>query len=449
MIASVISVHGLGKRFRIGKPPQADKRRSIIQRIASPFEYLVSSLRDPSADEIIWALRDVSFEIQRGEVVGIIGRNGAGKSTLLKILSRIIEPTTGNAVVYGRVGSLLEVGTGFHPELTGRENIYLYGAILGMKKAEIDCKFDPMVSFAEVRRFIDTPVKRYSSGMYVRLAFSVAAHLEPEILLIDEVLAVGDLAFQQKCLERIRRLTMSGMTVLLVSHSMAAIQSSCDRVIYLEDGQVAAVGKPGIVIDRYRQALQQRGQVDFILDETEGVSGSEVTITGFELMSEDGRTSREIRFGESARIRICLYASRRIERPMINFGIMRGDGVVICNFNNWYDNFVIDYIEGDCCLEGWLPPMRLVPDFYQVHVLVWPWGGGHQTGGLEGSRPHAWVTFGDFHVTGPALNSHDGIFQIPARKWRFFRSGSAVESRDIHEKSIYDALGEKDNLESA
>jgi lipopolysaccharide transport system ATP-binding protein len=317
-----------------------------------------------------------------------------------------------------------------------------------MKKAEIDRKFDAMVSFAEVSRFIDTPVKRYSSGMYVRLAFSVAAHLEPEILLVDEVLAVGDVSFQQKCLERIKTLTMSGMTVLLVSHNMAAIQSACDRVIYLQNGRVGAIGEPVAVIDKYRHALQQNEQVDGLLNLIEGVSGSQVTITGFELMSEDGQRSREIRFGESARIRIYLHAARRIERPMINFGIMRGDGVVVCNFNNWYDNFVIDYIEGDCCLEGWLPPMRLVPDFYQVHLLVWPWGGGHRIGGLEGTRPFAWVTFGDFRVAGPSLNSHDGVFQIPARKWQFFRSEDVLESRNIHEGSIFEALGEKDRRDS-
>jgi lipopolysaccharide transport system ATP-binding protein len=220
-----IRVDNLGKRYRIGarqKQPNTLRER-IENLVASPFDYLRSTLRGPSEEEILWALKDVSFEIQQGDVVGIIGRNGAGKSTLLKILSRITEPTSGRAEVNGRVGSLLEVGTGFHPELTGRENIYLNGAILGMRKAEIDRQFDEIVDFAEIEKFIDTPVKRYSSGMYVRLAFAVAAHLEPEILLVDEVLAVGDAAFQKKCLGKIGDVAREGRTVLFVSHNMAAI----------------------------------------------------------------------------------------------------------------------------------------------------------------------------------------------------------------------------------
>src|SRR5574341_161807 len=203
-----IKVQNLSKRYRIGySSSKKNGHPSIFSRFVSPFQYLISTLREPMADEIIWALHDVSFEVEPGEVMGIVGRNGAGKSTLLKILSRITEPTSGKAFVNGRVGSLLEVGTGFHPELTGRENIYLSGAILGMRKEEIDRKFAEIVDFAEVEQFIDMPVKRYSSGMYVRLAFAVAAYLEPEVLLVDEVLAVGDVAFQQKCLNRIKGLT--------------------------------------------------------------------------------------------------------------------------------------------------------------------------------------------------------------------------------------------------
>ncbi len=240
-----IRTDGLSKKYRIGKRQEAYK--TLRDLIASSFMELLKKIGGPlkskksgksTSKEPIWALRDISFEIKQGEVVGIIGRNGAGKSTLLKILSRITEPTTGYAEIRGRVGSLLEVGTGFHAELTGRENIYLSGAILGMKKKEIDKKFDEIVSFAEVDRFIDTPVKHYSSGMYLRLAFAVAAHLEPEILFVDEVLAVGDARFQKKCIEKMKDIGHEGRTVLFVSHNMHAITKLCRRAILLEDGKL-------------------------------------------------------------------------------------------------------------------------------------------------------------------------------------------------------------------
>ncbi len=247
-----IRVEGLGKRYKIGHlQKRHDTLRDQIADLRFKFFDLgkrsnghhaqVEGSSLPSADTI-WALKDVSFEVQRGEVVGIIGRNGAGKSTLLKILSRITEPTEGAVDIYGRVGSLLEVGTGFHPELTGRENIYLNGAILGMRKAEIEKKFDEIVAFAEVERFIDTPVKHYSSGMYVRLAFAVAAHLEPEILLVDEVLAVGDAAFQKKCLGKMGDVAREGRTVLFVSHNMAAVSQLCRNGLLLVEGSLGYEG---------------------------------------------------------------------------------------------------------------------------------------------------------------------------------------------------------------
>ena len=223
-----IRVENLGKMYRIGRAQQRhDTLRDLIVDTAAHIKDW--GKRGDKSDETIWALKDVSFEVRRGEVVGIIGRNGAGKSTLLKILSRITEPTTGRAEIHGRVGSLLEVGTGFHPELTGRENIYLNGAILGMRRFEIERRFDEIVAFSEIERFLDTPVKRYSSGMYVRLAFAVAAHLEPEILLVDEVLAVGDAAFQKKCLGKMGNVAETGRTVLFVSHNMAAVSNLCKR----------------------------------------------------------------------------------------------------------------------------------------------------------------------------------------------------------------------------
>lgn len=255
---AAIVAEGVAKQYHIGLKEQ--RQDSLLQSalgwVSSPISNLrrlrrLSQVHGDEAEDVIWALRDVSFTVGRGEVLGIIGRNGAGKSTLLKILSRITPPTRGRITLNGRVSSLLEVGTGFHPELTGRENVYLNGTILGMTKAEVDRKFDEIVAFSEVEKFIDTPVKRYSSGMRVRLAFAVSAHLESEILMVDEVLAVGDAAFQEKCLRAMDGVAQGGRTVLFVSHNMQVIQQLCQRVLLIQDGLVAADGPPAMVIERY------------------------------------------------------------------------------------------------------------------------------------------------------------------------------------------------------
>jgi len=248
-----IKVENLSKQYRIGSPQARYEtlRDNLANAFRAPLQRLRSTFQRSNDHNIIWALKDVSFEVSLGEVVGIIGRNGAGKSTLLKVLSRITKPTAGCVKIYGRVGSLLEVGTGFHSELTGRENIFLNGAILGMKKGEIERKFDEIVSFAEVDRFIDTAVKHYSSGMYLRLAFAVAAHLEPEILLVDEVLAVGDAAFQKKCLGKMGDVAKEGRTVLFVSHNMAAIESFCDRCLLFVLGRLESAGNPSNIVAQY------------------------------------------------------------------------------------------------------------------------------------------------------------------------------------------------------
>ena len=259
-----IDVAGLGKEYHIGGPQKNHYRLTdqLVDIATAPFRRARRLLRGQASgaaelDQAIWAIKDVSFQIKAGEVVGIIGRNGAGKSTLLKILSGITDPTDGYADIYGRVGSLLEVGTGFHPELTGRENVFLNGAILGMRKSEIERKFDEIVAFAEIDKFIDTPVKHYSSGMYVRLAFSVAAHLEPEILLIDEVLAVGDMAFQRKCLGKMDDVAQAGRTVIFVSHNMGLLQTLCQRGIFLQHGTVDTDGTITEAVDAYLQTLEE------------------------------------------------------------------------------------------------------------------------------------------------------------------------------------------------
>ena len=275
-----IRVEGISKQYRIGKREKYQTLRdTLTEAIAAPFRKAAKLLqgettKDADLENTIWSLKDVSFEIKQGEVVGIIGRNGAGKSTLLKILSRITEPTAGCAEIRGRVGSLLEVGTGFHPELTGRENIYLNGAILGMRRMQINRKFDEIVSFSEVEKFIDTPVKHYSSGMYLKLAFAVAAHLEPEILLIDEVLAVGDAGFQKKCLGKMGDVAKAGRTVLFVSHNMMAIQSLCTRGILLKEGRVAFEGSQDQAVMQYCDTGEQLFKLP--LDQRQDRAGGDV-----------------------------------------------------------------------------------------------------------------------------------------------------------------------------
>ena len=253
MSEAVIRAEGIGKRYRVG---QRERYLALRDVLANAIK--LRGLRKRRPRDFVWAVRDVSFEVKQGEVVGLIGRNGAGKTTLLKLLARITRPTAGWAELRGRVGSLLEVGTGFHPELTGRENIYLSGAILGMRRAEIQHKYEEIVAFAEVERFIDTPLKHFSSGMQMRLAFAVAAHLEPEILLVDEVLAVGDLAFQKKCLGKMQEVSKSGRTIIFVSHQMNQIRRLCERVIWLDAGEIRKSGPASDIVSCYESAMMER-----------------------------------------------------------------------------------------------------------------------------------------------------------------------------------------------
>ncbi len=262
----VIKAEGVSKQYRIGGPTHNALRDAIAHSVKSLFTTVTT--RTPQAPRTIWALKNVSFEVEHGELVGLIGRNGSGKSTLLKILSRISQPTVGTAAVRGRLGSLLQVGTGFHGELTGRENIYLNGAILGMRKTQIDRRFEEITAFAEVDLFLDTPVKHYSSGMYVRLAFAVAAHLEPDILLVDEVLAVGDAEFQQKCLKKMRQVAYDGRTVVFVSHNLSTIQALTNRTLLLDHGQLVAAGSTTEVIQQYLRKRQDASATVYEVEDT-------------------------------------------------------------------------------------------------------------------------------------------------------------------------------------
>jgi lipopolysaccharide transport system ATP-binding protein len=317
-----IRVDGLGKRYRIGERERYRALRdTLVDAIKAPIRRRSAAV----GDNTIWALRDVSLQVGQGEVLGVIGHNGAGKSTLLKILSRITEPTEGRAEVRGRVGSLLEVGTGFHPELTGRENIYLNGAILGMKRSEIARRFDEMVAFAEVERFIDTPVKRYSSGMYLRLAFAVAAHLEPEILLVDEVLAVGDAAFQKKCLGRMSDVAREGRTVLFVSHNLPSIEKLCQRVVVIDGGRVVMQGDPVTCIAAY---LGARTEPSAAVD-LSGVPRLDPrltpVLTSLDIQDGEGNPVAAVGCGEPLEFHVAYAAAREIVNP--SFGIIISNGM--------------------------------------------------------------------------------------------------------------------------
>ncbi len=322
-----VRVQNLGKRYRIGKMQERHDtlRDTLMANARASLRWLARNGHGASEGEWIWALRDVSFEIKRGEVVGIIGRNGAGKSTLLKILSRITEPTEGYAEIYGRVGTLLEVGTGFHPELTGRENIYLSGAILGMRKREIERKFDEIVAFAEIEKFIDTPVKRYSSGMYVRLAFAVAAHLEPEILLVDEVLAVGDTFFQKKCLGKIGDVAREGRTVLFVSHNMGAVDALCTRAIHLADGEVRKIGGTAEIVTNYLSELFSDNTDDLERLRLPGL-GKEAKFKVIRLLSDDGVN---VMFGHSLEFGLTVWSNHDFKNLSIGSSIFNAAGVCI------------------------------------------------------------------------------------------------------------------------
>ncbi len=320
------------------------------------------------ASDTIWALRDVSFEVQPGEVVGIIGRNGAGKSTLLKILSRITDPTSGRAVINGRVSSLLEVGTGFHPELTGRENIYMNGTILGMTKREIDRKFDEIVDFSGVEKFLDTPTKRYSSGMTVRLAFSVAAHLEPEILIIDEVLAVGDQEFQNKCLGKMNEVAHSGRTVLFVSHNMAAVEGLCMKAIHLSGGQLSHIGETHDVIAGYLQhGLTIASEID-LSDHPRRVRGMQSVLKSVSISLGDGSSVNQIPLGSDIRFDVVVDPPRPIRYARLAIRLFNSVGLRVTTCHNEYQHPEPIAIAGKTTLRCIMRNCRLAPGAYTVNL---------------------------------------------------------------------------------
>jgi lipopolysaccharide transport system ATP-binding protein len=376
-VSSIIKVSNLGKKYIIAhNRPRRRNYRRFSEDVAAAITWPARMLRaghnghtngQPKREEY-WALRDVDFEVAQGEVVGIIGRNGAGKSTLLKLLSRITEPTTGRIELHGRVASLLEVGTGFHPELTGRENIFLNGAILGMSKVEIRRKFDEVVAFAEVEKFLDTPVKRYSSGMYVRLAFAVAAHLEPEILVIDEVLAVGDAQFQKKCLGKMHDVSQAGRTVLFVSHNMAAVDALCSRGIVLSQGKVVADKPARAAIDLYLQSTRLANGSGSAVWQRRW-KPTTLRLTGVQILSRTGATE-SLPVGAPAIFRIAYSASGLHRGCSFRLKIVNSLDQVVAKLMTDVSVGCNDDLEGDGEIDCIVPSLILMPGQYRIALAL-------------------------------------------------------------------------------
>jgi lipopolysaccharide transport system ATP-binding protein len=406
-----INVEGLGKKFHIGGLQKSYYRLTdqLTDMFVAPFRRAGNLLRGQATgaselEETIWALKDISFQIKAGEVVGIIGRNGVGKSTLLKILSGITDPTEGYADIYGRVGSLLEVGTGFHPELTGRENIYLNGAILGMKKTEIERKLDEIVAFAEIDKFLDTPVKHYSSGMYVRLAFSVAAHLEPEILLVDEVLAVGDMAFQRKCLGKMDDVAKAGRTVLFVSHNMSLLQTLCERGILLQNGSVSIDGTITEVVDAYLQTLEQARSQD-LSKRTDRKGVGRVRLVNAEVGNNGNGSSSVLKTGYPARFVFCVNAL--VPGLACNFFIHDSIGQPITSFKSKMRGPEDSYDpQGGLKFICELDELLLLPGRYRIDVAIT--GDNRLQDFIEAA---AVFEVGDGHIGGRPIQP-DGKFSV-------------------------------------
>jgi lipopolysaccharide transport system ATP-binding protein len=366
-----IKSENISKRYRLGglRPGHATFRESIASVITAPLR----RFRDGASPQAqtLWALRDVNLEVKAGELLGIIGHNGAGKSTLLKILSRVVKPTTGQAAVYGRVGSMLEIGTGFHEELTGRENIFMSGAILGMSRAEIERKFDEIVEFSELEKFLETPLKWYSSGMYVRLAFAVAAHLEPEILMMDEVLAVGDASFQQKCLDKMHEIRQQGRTILFVSHDMAAVTRLCGRAILLEHGQITADASPREVVSQYLSSSWTTDAVREWPDREAAPGDDVVRIRRVRVCAEDGQTSAAVDIRKPVGIEI-LYDVREeghVLAPVVE--IFNEEGAEIFSSHDTHSDWRRrPRARGSFKSTVWIPGNLLAEGIFIAHVSL-------------------------------------------------------------------------------
>jgi lipopolysaccharide transport system ATP-binding protein len=405
-----IEIDSLFKRYRIGRPQlDLSLREQFVEFAKNPFNL------GREDDETIWALRDVSILADEGEVVGIIGRNGAGKSTLLKILSRITYPTSGEVKVRGRIASMLEVGTGFHDELTGRENVYLNGSILGMRKREVDQHFDAIVEFSGVEQFIDTPIKRYSSGMRLRLGFAVAAHLDPDVLVVDEVLAVGDASFQKKCIKAMDGLRSSGRTVFFVSHNLAAVENLCSRGIWIDAGNIRMDGGAREVIASYMASFAGEQASGSDLSTTKNRLGSgEIRYTRLEYMSRDGTPCAMTRSGDPLVLRFHYRAEKTIRDPSFGFRLFTEMGTLITETGHRLNGIDIPKVEpGDGIIDVEIESLNLVPG--QYHFSLWitaPGGKPVYDGDVRASLE---VEVNDVYRSGRMLDSRLGLVYFPQR----------------------------------
>ncbi len=410
---NAIVAENLGKSYRVGGPASSSDyvtfREMLIGAVKAPLRRLFG--KRPPPPPPFWALKDVSFEVREGEALGVIGRNGAGKSTLLKVLSRIVKPTEGRVRLRGRVGSLLEVGTGFHPELTGRENVYLNGSILGMSRREIARQFDDIVAFADVGPFLDTPVKRYSSGMYVRLAFAVAAHLEPEVLIVDEVLAVGDAAFQKKCLGKMQSLSEGGRTVLFVSHNMPAVRSLTQRCLYLRAGEVVTAGPTTAVIDRYLEDSweNQRGGGASNLDyyRRDRNRSPVVRFVNVSVEGGDGGDPPVVQSGDDFTVRLALRSARAVSGAYLTFWLTSQQGERVATFFSADAGFRADLCEGEQKVACRVSGLPLSPGRYNLTVGV--------NEGVSSVAFDVLVDYPALNVVLPAANN--GGLEWPERPW--------------------------------
>lgn len=409
-MAAAVIADRLSKQYRLGELNRRVLFREVLANV-------VKQLRNRGRREVqtLWAVRDISFEVQEGEVLGIIGRNGAGKSTLLKLLSRITYPTTGSMQVRGRVASLLEVGTGFHEELTGRENIYLNGSILGMRKREIDKHLDSIVDFAGVDRFLDTPVKRYSSGMRLRLGFAVAAHLEPDVLLVDEVLAVGDAGFQKKCIGAMSHLNEGGRTVLFVSHNLTAVENLCPRTIWVDGGRVRQDGDSRKVIQSYLETFAEASNLQADLDVVESRKGSgEARFTRIEFLDAAGQPLDVIRSGEAVTIRLHYDVARRIHEPHFGIEIYTSTGTLVTSINTWTTGFNLESLgPGKRHVDVTVASLSLNPDRY--YVSLWLASVGPKYYDQLELCLTLDVEAADVHHSGRSMAKYFGLVFLPCR----------------------------------